>query len=112
MERLKRFRVRLLRALLAVAATAVLAHAQQSFDPLSVDPQHFKVEYEDAHIRVLRFRLLPGEKSPMQDHAGRTAVSLGNSRVRLTSDDGNIREIDFHAGEALHQEPMRYSVEN
>src|SRR5438067_7997478 len=63
----------------ALVALTSMAHAQVSFDPVRVDPQHFKVEYEDTKVRVLRFRLLAGEKSPMQEHPGRTVVSLTNS---------------------------------
>src|SRR5437868_7500065 len=96
----------------AFVALSSIAHAQGKLDPVVVDPVHFKVEYEDAKIRVLRFRLLPGENSPMQEHAGRTVVSLTNSKVRLTLDDGTLREQEFHAGEALHFGPARYLVEN
>jgi len=101
------------RGLLSVfVSLSSMAHAQVSFDPIRVDPQHFKVEYEDTKVRVLRFRLAPGEKSPMQEHAGRTVVSMTNSKVRTVSFYGEVREQAFHAGEALHLLPMRYAVEN
>src|SRR3954471_23344279 len=102
----------LLRALLALAATSVLAQSQQTFDPVRVDPRHFKVEYEDAKVRVLRFRLLPGEKSPMAEHPGRSLVSLTNSKRRTLSCTGEVRDFEFQAGQAVHVGPMRHSVEN
>src|SRR6266853_2005565 len=85
----------------ALVALSSMAHAQVNFDPIRVDPQHFKVEYEDAKVRVLRFRLLPGERSPMQEHPGRTVVSLTNSKVRFVSCGEEVRDVEFHAGEAL-----------
>src|SRR5207302_9674864 len=100
------------RKLLTALLLSAMAYAQGSFDPIRVDPQHFKVEYEDEHVRVLRFRLAPGEKSPMQEHPGRTVVSLTNTKVRTVSFYGEIKEQNFRAGEALHLGPMRYAVEN
>ena len=91
---------------------SLAAKAQVSLDPIQVDPQHFKVEYEDAHIRVLRFHLLPGEKSPMHDQAAGSRVTLTNAKVRLTFEDGTLQEAVSIAGAASHMDAMRHAVEN
>ena len=41
-------------------ACAIPALAQ---DPVKVDPQHYKVEFENANVRVLRVKVGAGEKS-------------------------------------------------
>ncbi|MCU1311740.1 MAG: putative hydrolase [Candidatus Angelobacter sp.] len=81
-------------------------------DPVAVDPQHNKVEYEDAKIRVIRFTLAPGEKSAMHDHPEMLVVNLTNAQVRITSANGEVQDIDFHAGEVLHRGPVRHAAEN
>src|SRR5437868_5238894 len=81
---------------------SVGAKAQEHLDPPQVDPQHFKVEYEDARIRVLRFRLAPGETSPMHDRAAASVVNLNNSKVRLTFEEGLVRDAEVVAGSVEH----------
>lgn len=93
-------------------ALSLFTQAQVSLDPVQLDPQHFKMEYEDARIRVLRFRLPPGQKSPMHDHAARSIVTLTGARVRLTSDDGGTQDVVSVAGAVLHEDATRHAVEN
>ncbi|MCU1306853.1 MAG: putative hydrolase [Acidobacteriaceae bacterium] len=81
-------------------------------DPVAIDHQHNKVEYEDAKVRVIRFTLAPGEKSPMHDHPEMLVVNLTNARIRMTSANGDVQDLDFHAGEVLHRAPVRHAAEN
>jgi pimeloyl-ACP methyl ester carboxylesterase/quercetin dioxygenase-like cupin family protein len=81
-------------------------------DPVAVDPQHNKIEYEDSKIRVIRFTLAPGEKSPMHEHPEMLVVNLTNARIRITSANGDVQDIDFHPGEVLHRAPVRHAAEN
>ena len=48
-------------ALLCLAALPLAAQ-----DPVKVDPKHYKVELENAQVRVLRIHYGPHEKSVMQ----------------------------------------------
>ncbi|MCU1287121.1 MAG: hypothetical protein JWO13_3471 [Acidobacteriales bacterium] len=97
-----------IRTLLLFSACS-LSHAQ---DPVAVDPQHNKIEYEDAKIRVVRYTLAPGEKSAMHEHPEMLVVNLSNARIRITDSTGNVQDIDFHAGEVLHRGPVRHAAEN
>ena len=36
--------------------------------PVAVDPSHYRVEFEDEHVRVLRVRLEPGREVMAHDH--------------------------------------------
>src|SRR4051794_4956086 len=37
-------------------------------DPTVVDPRHYKVEFENEYVRVLRIRFAAGEKSEIHEH--------------------------------------------
>ena len=45
-------------------ATPGMAHN----DPVSVDSKHYKVEFENERVRVLRIKYGPHEKSSMHSH--------------------------------------------
>jgi len=81
-------------------------------DPLTVDSAHFRVEYEDSNVRVLRFTLPAGETSPMHDHAERVTVVVRTGRIRATYEDGHVEETENVAGSTRHRDPMRHSVQN
>lgn len=108
MIRVRQFRKALLAGALGFGGGAAL-FAQ---DPLVADPQHFKLEYEDEQVRVLRFTLPAGETSPMHDHLQRVTVILRASRVRVTEADGATHEDEFPAGTARHPAPARHMVAN
>jgi hypothetical protein len=54
---------------LAFAATTIKAQDSNPFDPVKVDPQHYKVLYENDEVRILRFDDTPGHKVPKHTHA-------------------------------------------
>ena len=76
--------------------TAATALAQ---DPVKVDPKHYKVEAENAQVRVLRIQYGPREKSVMHDHPAGVAVILSESHVKFTFPDGKSEVRDSKAGE-------------
>ncbi len=53
---------------LAAAIAAPLVVIAQ--DPVKVDAKHYKVEFENDQVRVLRITYGPGEKSVMHEHPG------------------------------------------
>lgn len=98
---------RLAWVLLALAALPL--HAQ---NPVEVDPQHYRVEFEDKQVRVLRFRLAPGEMSPLHEHAARITVVVSGSRLRIADTDGAIHEMTIYTGHAEREPATRHTVEN
>ena len=52
--------------------TAAPAMAQ---DPAKVDAKHYKLEFENDQVRVLRITYGPGEKSVMHEHPDAMATS-------------------------------------
>lgn len=89
-------RVALAAGLAAFTATAAIAAAQP--DPVKVDPKHYKVEFENESVRVLRISYGPGEKSVMHYHPNAVAVYLTDGTTRMTMPDGKSQEMPIKAG--------------
>lgn len=100
---------RLLYLSLFVMACAVPAFAQ---DPVKVDPNHYKVEFENASVRVLRVKVAPGEKSAMHRHPNAVAIFQTNGRVKFTFPNGKTEERDIVAGTTLWTPAVTHLPEN
>jgi quercetin dioxygenase-like cupin family protein len=80
---------------LLLAAAAVPAKAQ---DPVKVDPKHYKVEFENDQVRVLRITYGAHEKSVMHVHPGAVAVFLTDGQSKFALPDGKSEDAPFKAG--------------
>lgn len=82
--------------LLALVVPAAAASAQ---DPAKVDPTHYKVEYKDDRVRVLRISFGPHEKSVMHEHPTASClVRLTDEHTRHVAPDGKATESQGKAG--------------
>jgi quercetin dioxygenase-like cupin family protein len=72
--------------------------AASAQDPVKVDPKHYKVEFENEHVRVLRITYGPLEKSVMHEHPPNVAIFSTAGRGRMTTPDGKTQDIDWKAG--------------
>ena len=98
--------------IITIAATLILAgvigygvavYAQPAggqADPVKVDARHYKVEFENESVRVLRIAYAPGEKSVMHYHPASVAVFLTDGKTRMTTPDGKSEETPGKAGSA------------
>lgn len=80
---------------LLLLATVLPATAQ---DPVKVDPQHYKLEFENAQVRVVRITYGPHEKSVMHEHPANVAVFLTDGQARFTLSDGKTQDVPIKAG--------------
>lgn len=94
---------------LFVLACAVTAFAQ---DPVKVDSKHYKVESENARVRVLRVKYAPGEKSVMHRHPATVAVFLTDGKVKFTYANGKTEEVEFKAGQTVWRPATKHLPEN
>lgn len=88
-------------ALTGVIAFAVMAQTQPAggkADPVKVDAKHYKVEYENDKVRVLRINYGPGEKSVMHYHPDSFAIYLTDGKTRMTTPDGKSQDAPAKAG--------------
>jgi hypothetical protein len=81
-------------------------------DPVKVDPKHYKVEFENDRVRVVRIKYGPGEKSVMHSHPESVAVFLTNARAKFTYPDGKTEDIDAKAGTVQHMDAFTHLPEN
>jgi hypothetical protein len=81
-------------------------------DPVTVDGEHYKVEFEDDRVRVVRVRYGPREKSVMHGHPSLVAVFLTDQHSRFTYPDGRTEEIHGKAGGVRHLEAFQHLPEN
>ena len=102
-----------MRPLFAMAAlwvmSAVPAFAQ---DPVKVDPKHYKVEFENEQVRVLRISYAAGEKSVMHEHPNSVAVFLTDGQVKFTTPDGKSREVPAKTGSTQWEPGGKHLPEN
>jgi beta-alanine degradation protein BauB len=90
-------------------ATLSPAHAQ---DVVKVAPAHYKVEAENADVRVLRVRLGPHERVAMHSHPSRVVVFLTDLHLRFTDPNGKTEEVEGKAGHAGLGKAVTHATEN
>lgn len=88
----------MLRALGVTCLLTVFASPALAQDAAQVDPKHYKVEFENEHVRVVRITYGPGEKSVMHEHPPNVAVFLSDARGRMTTPDGKVQVLEWKAG--------------
>lgn len=64
-------------------------------DAVVADPNHYKVEFENDDVRVLRITYGPHEKSVMHEHPTNVAVFLTDGDGQFTLSDG--KTIGWHS---------------
>jgi quercetin dioxygenase-like cupin family protein len=80
--------------------------------PVQVSPQLYKVRFENDRVRVLEYRLPPGQKEAMHTHPARVVYELSDSTIRLTGSDGKTVENAGKAGEVFWGDATSHAVEN
>lgn len=101
-----------LKSLHAVIYAVLLAGIAMAQDPLKVEPSHYRLAFENEHVQVIEVHYGPHEKSVMHEHSGGVGVSLTEAHLRFTDENGKVREIYSHMGEARWYPPFKHRVEN
>src|SRR5215471_1504342 len=81
-------------------------------DPVRVDPKHYKVEFENDRVRVLRIKYGPGEKSVMHSHPESISVFLTDAHAKFTYPDGRTEDIKANAGSVQHMDAFTHLPES
>jgi len=93
--------------ILAIAVPSALAQ-----DPVKVDAKHYKVEFQNKRVRILRIKYGPHEKSVMHSHPDSVAIFQTDGRVKFTYPNGKSEERDLKAGQAVFTPAGRHLPEN
>ena len=81
-------------------------------DPVKVDSQHYKVEFENERVRVVRIKYGPGEKSVMHSHPESVAVFLTDAHAKFTYPDWRTEDINANAGTVQHMDAFTHLPES
>ena len=81
-------------------------------DPANVDARHYTVEVETDHVRVLRAKYGPHEKSEMHGHPALIAVMVTDGHLRMSYPDGRTEDIDAKAGDVMNMPSTVHCPEN
>src|SRR5271163_1108524 len=66
-----------------------------NLDPLKVDPGHYKLEFENPQVRVLKVRIEPHGVAPMHAHpTDRVTVFLTDQNFQTTDSTGKVETVE------------------
>lgn len=84
-----------------------------AIDPVKIDPKHYKVEFENDQVRVVRATVGAHESIPMHEHSlNRVSVYLTDQVNRITTSDGKAETVTRKAGDAVWGKPITHKEEN
>ena len=83
------------------AAPAETPAATDPMDAAVVAPDHYKVEFENDQVRVLRITYAAGDETAMHSHPDGVAVFLSDQNAEFTLEDGTTAERPAKAGDVL-----------
>ena len=81
-------------------------------DPIKIDPQHFKVLFENETVRILEVRVEAGGKVPLHSHPSGFAYALSNFKAKTTLANGTAIVGDYKAGQFVETKPVTHIEEN
>jgi quercetin dioxygenase-like cupin family protein len=92
-------------AIVAIAAAPTM-------DPVKLSPQYYTVRLDNARVRVLEFRLRPGEKEVMHSHPEGIVFALADATVKTFLPDGTSVAYPSRKGDVMWRDAVTHSGEN
>jgi uncharacterized RmlC-like cupin family protein len=84
-----------------------------NLDPIKIDPKHYKLEFENAQVRVLRVKIEAHGTAPMHEHSlNRVTVFLTDQEFRVKDAHGKNEIMKHRAGEAVWGTPTTHTETN
>jgi len=71
-----------------------------------------RLEFENDRVRIVRYTIPAGERTPMHDHPAGVQILLTDARARQTTPDGQVTEISGKARSARYRPALSHTVEN
>jgi hypothetical protein len=101
-----------MKAILVFSILLTVSTSASAQDPVKVDPVHYCVLFENAHMRVLEYRDKPGDKAPMHSHPSYMTYTAGPGKTKFTLPDGST-SVDEEK-ESLFEglPPTQHATEN
>jgi quercetin dioxygenase-like cupin family protein len=89
-----------------------ICSAANAQDPVKVDSKHYKVEFENAQVRVLRITYGPHEKSVMHKHPNSVAIFMTDSNGTFNFPKGPAQPFSSKAGTTMWNAATTHLPEN
>jgi hypothetical protein len=86
--------------------------SSQDRDPVRLSPQYYKVLLDNDQVRVLEYRLKPGEKEIMHSHSAGVVYGFNDAKTKATLLDGKMTESTGKAGDVFWRNPITHALEN
>jgi quercetin dioxygenase-like cupin family protein len=93
-------------------AGCLVASTVVAQDPTVVEPNHYKLAFENAEVQVVDVHYGPHEQSKMHSHPGGVVVYMTEGHLKFTDDHGIVKEVFARPGEARFFPPFHHKVEN
>jgi hypothetical protein len=68
-------------------------------DIIKLDPKHYRIDYENEQVRIVRAELKPDEVSPLHDDVQSVLICPVECHIRFTRADGKLQDVHLDAGE-------------
>jgi len=68
-------------------------------DPVRVDPQHFRIDFQNERVRVVHVTMKGSESSPMHEEPDILAVCTKECHLRFSRPDGKFQDVHMQAGD-------------
>ena len=81
-------------------------------DAVEVASESYTVYLENDKVRVLEYRIPPGEKNTMHSHPDYLWFALVPEKFKLTLSDGKTIETEAEAGKVFFSEAETHAYEN
>lgn len=96
----------------ATVALVLLGRVAIGEDATVAEPNHYKVEFENDQVRIIRITYGPGERSGMHEHGPGVVVNITDLNTRFSFPDGTTQEGSSPAGTAAWSDPVEHAAEN
>src|ERR1700733_16325784 len=82
-------------------------------DPLKVDPAHYKLEFENPQVRVLRVKVQPHGVVPLHIYSvDRATVFLTDQNFKIKDANGKTETVEHKAGDVVWETPTKQTEQN
>ena len=89
----------------------MVLESHEATDPTITDPDHYRVLFENARVRVLEYRDEPGDKTHPHRHPDSVMVTLSSFQRRVSSGDRQA-DIELTAAHARWVGAQEHTGEN
>jgi beta-alanine degradation protein BauB len=97
----------------AAALSVAIAVTQSESDPVKQSPQYYTVRIDNERLRVLEYRLGPGQKESKHSHPPGIVYTLADAKMKVqTFPDGAVTVHDYHAGDLTWRDAVTHAAEN